>query len=187
LLNATVMKTGTILLLALGLAASASLSIGCIGGCDAAGNGYRAPLQFTPSTTLAFRTPSTCGAVDPAFTPQDSFSLELTGEETTIEVDLAGNVITDQPVALVVNQTSASNVTAQSQDGSIHFSFQTGSQPSGIDATALDSVVVTASPLPNANGAPVAVEIQLTFDDGHVLDQTYSAGVQTTFVSCPTH
>jgi len=188
------MKTGHWVLLA-GLTAAASLSIGCIpiGGCDAANNGYRSPLSFTPSSTEAFRTPATCGVMNPPYTSQDTFSLELTGDTsgpapyTTITVAFSATAVQSQAVPLVVSQSSPTTYIAESQDGSIRFSFQVGSNAAEIDSSALDAVIVTLTAMPTADGQLLGAELELDFDDGHELDQTYGGPVQTEYSACPTH
>lgn len=173
------MKTASFLVLLVGASLSASLSVGCLGfGCDAPNNGYRAPLELKPASTLAFRTPAACGAIDPAFSPADSFSLELTGD-TPIVVDVAPGVAVGQSVPLVVEGGKA-----HSQDGTIQFEI---GGAAALDASPLDSVVVTIEALPAADGQLLSVELHLGFDDGSALDDAYAAPVQTTFVSCPSN
>jgi len=191
LLNVLVMKTGSLVLWAGLTVGLATFSAGCIpGGCDAAGNGYRAPVTFTPSSTEAFRTPATCGVMNPAFTPQDTFSLELTGDTsgpapyTTITVAFVATAQQQQAVPLVVSQSSPATYIAESQDGTIRFSFQVGANTDEIDSTPVDAVIVTLNAMPTANGQPLAAEIQIEFEDGAQLDQTYSAAVQTELSPC---
>jgi hypothetical protein len=171
------MKTASLVLLLAGVCSTAS--VGCIGfGCDAPNNGYRAPLNLAPASTLAFRTPATCG-ISPAYGPGDVFSLELSGD-TNITVDVGPSAPIGEQVPLVV----ASDATAGSQAGGIKFSMTSGAS---LDPTALDSVVVTVTSLPTADGQPLAAELRLVFDDGRELDQTFTANVQSTWVSCVAH
>jgi hypothetical protein len=92
-----------------------------------------------------------------------------------------------QSIPLVVSAAAGSTTsfTAQAQDGSVHFSFELGSSAAAsMDTTAVDAVIVTVTALPTADGQPLAAELHISFDDGRVLDQTYSAPVQTTYVQC---
>jgi hypothetical protein len=186
------MKTLTLVALAVATASLASLTTGCLigGGCETADNSYRTPVTFDASTTLAFRTPSTCGVMNPAYTASDTFALELTGDRTvavptTLTVDVTATVAVNQAVPLNVTATGNA-ATGTSDDGTIQFSFSAGSDAAALDATPLDSVMVTVTALPDADGQPLAAELHLTFQDGRALDQTYMAPVQSAFVQCST-
>lgn len=183
------MKSLTFGTLALLACATASLTTGCLLGlgCDGANNSYRTPVTFNPSTIQAFRTPSTCGVNDPAYTSTDTFSLELTGETSTpipstITVDFTPAAVTE-PVPLNVTAT-ASGASGASNDGSVHFSYSIGSDAAELDANPLDAVVVTVVSLPGADGEPLSAELHLTFQDGRELDQVYTASVKSVFVPC---
>ena len=165
-------------LLLLGAACSASLSVGCLLGCDPGTNGYRAPVELTPQTTTAIRTPVACGAVAPALTQTAGFSLALTGD-ANVELDVPASVATNVAIPLTVSQGAGSNFIAQSSDGAVFFTFVV-SNAATLDTTALDSVVVTVTSLPSSDGELLGAELNLRFDDGRTLDQVYSAPLQTT-------
>ncbi len=175
------MKTLSSFLTLLALAGiNASLAIGC--GCEPANNSRRTPIAFTPSSVQALRT-STCNG--------ESFALELTGETdvappyTSITLYVGSAVPLNQQVPLNVSQSASSNVTnARSNDGSAQFSFQTGSNAAELDANPLDSVVVTVTSLPSADGQLLSAELYLTFADGRALDQVYSAPLHSIVVPC---
>jgi hypothetical protein len=136
---------------------------GCLG-CDPGNNSQRAPVTFTPSSTDATHACST-------------YTLKLLGDTsaappyTLIEIDIADTVAVGQDVPLWVNDSASG---ARSSDNKIAFSLQAGSN---LDATPLASVIVTPDALPSADGELVKVELQLTFEDGRVLDQVYTAPV----------
>ncbi len=165
-----------------------AFAAGC--GCDPGNNGYRAPLGFQPSSVEAFRTPARCGAANPDAAPGDVLSLELVGATdvappyTAMDLDVTRSAPQGQAVPLVVSQTSQGTVTAKSTDGSIQFTFTVGSNAGEIDSAALASVVVTLDTIPTADGEPLAAELHLRFDDGSVLDQSYSAPVHTPLFRC---
>jgi hypothetical protein len=165
---------------------SASLLVGC--GCDPGNNSFRPPVQFTPSSVDAVRTPSTCGVTDPIFTPTDTFSLELTGETdvappfTDVRLDVGASVAPNEAVPLMVSQGDVT--TAASTDGAIQFTYKTGSNPSELDDSPLASVVVTVTSVPASDGALLGAELSLTFEDGRVLDQVYSAPLTTQSIIC---
>jgi hypothetical protein len=172
---------------------SGLLVAGC--GCDPGTNSQRAPVSFSPSSSAAVRTPSTCGVTDPAFSPGDTFSLQLLGATdiappyTFIQLDLAATVSVGEstPLMVAVNaigSTKVNTTTARSSDGSIQFSLATGSDPAELDASPLSSVVVTVTSLPSADGEPLGAELHLGFEDGRVLDQVYSAPLQSPFLAC---
>ena len=171
-------------------AVSVSVSLaGC--GCDPGNNSVRAPIDFSPSSIHALRTPAQCGVTNPSYAPSDVFALNLTGETdvappyTTLAVKIDASVSQNEAVPLTVSQDpSTGAVTASSNDGTLQFSFSVGTNTSELDASPLDSVVVTITSLPTADGQPLGAELHLTFEDGRVLDQVYSAPVQTIFVSC---
>jgi hypothetical protein len=160
----------------LGLALLASTFVaGC--GCDPGNNAQRAPVVFQPSSTDATR--SSCGTI----------TLKLLGETdiappyTLIQVDVGASATVGQEIPLWVD-TPASNVSAQSSDGVVRFSYQTGSNAYELDANPLSSVVVTVDALPSADGTPVKIGLRMTFEDGRVLDDVYSAPVQSTQAPC---
>ena len=170
-------------LMLLGAACSASLSVGCVFGCDAANNGYRAPVQLTPATTTASRIPATCGVVNSAFVPSDTLSLQLTGD-ATIQLDLPAGVAVNQAIPLNVTQGAGMSASAQSVDGSVLFTFSTSGSSSTLDGTPVDSVVITVTSLPTADGQPLGAELYVRFDDGRALDEVFSAPLQTTPAAC---
>ena len=174
------------------LAALAGINVlfttGC--GCDPGNNSQRAAIEFSPSSVQATRAPATCGVVDPAFSTSDTFTLALTGETdvappyTSITLRLTSVASVNQ-VPLTVSQGSSPNVTsAASNDGTIQFSFMTGSNAAELDANPLDSVIITVTSLPTADGQPLSAELHLTFEDGRVLDQVYSAPLESIVVPC---
>jgi hypothetical protein len=161
------MMTKTVLGLAF-LGASFLLG-GC--GCDPGNNSQRTPVTFDPSSSSATR--DACG----------TYTLKLLGDTTVappytlIELDLAPSAAVGQEIPLWVGESGS----AHSSDGSVAFSLQAGSS---LDATPLASVVVTPNALPKIAGAALEVELQLTFEDGRVLDQVYTAPVQTSQAPC---
>ena len=152
------------------LGASFSLT-GCLFGCDPGNNSQRAPVTFAPSSSDATHACSTT-------------TMKLLGDTTAappytlIEIDIADGAALGQEVPLWVSDTA---VTARSSDDKIAFSIQAGSN---LDDTPLASVVVTPDSLPTADGALVKVELQLTFEDGRVLDQVYTAPVTNSQAQC---
>jgi hypothetical protein len=137
---------------------------GC--GCDPGNNSVRTPVTFTPSSTDAT---SSCSTV----------TMKLLGDTTLappytlIEIDLASTVAVGQDVPLWLDTNAT---TAHSSDDKIAFSIQASGN---LDDSPLASVVVTPDALPAADGDLVKVELQLTFEDGRVLDQVYTASVTT--------
>ncbi len=171
-----------------------AFAAGC--GCDPGNNGYRAPLDFQPSSVEAYRTPQACGAVDPDAAPGDVLSLEVVGATdvappyTAIDLDVTRSATQGQAVPLVVSQGSSGTVSAKSTDGSIRFTFTVGSNAGEIDPAALASVVVAIDSMPSADGEPLAAHLLLRFDDGSVLDRSFSAPVHTPLFRCvasPSH
>ncbi len=166
---------------------TASFAVGC--GCDPGNNSVRAPVAFTPSSVDAVRTPATCNAVSGTFGASDTLSLQLLGETdiappyTLVKVDVSGAVASNQPIPLNVSATDSST-TASSNDGSIHFSLSTGSNPGELDANPVTSVIVTVTSLPTADGQPLGAELYVMFADGRVLDQVYNAPVQSVVAAC---
>ena len=142
---------------------------GC--GCDPGNNSQRAPVTFDPSSSDASLSCST-------------YTVKLLGDTTgappytLIEIDMASNVAVGQEVPLWVNDTASA---AHSSDGAVAFSIQASGN---LDGSPLASVVVTPAALPTADGQLVKVELQLTFEDGRVLDQVYTAPVTNTQGQC---
>ena len=140
------------------------LLAGC--GCDPGNNSQRAPVTFDPSSSDATRS---CA----------SYQLKLLGDTsaappyTLIEVDVSANAVLGQGVPLWVNDTASA---AHSSDGAIAFSIQ---ESANLDAYPLSSVIVTPDALPTTDGDLMKVELQLTFQDGRVLDQVYTAPMTT--------
>lgn len=141
--------------------AFSAVTVGC--GCDPGNNSQRAPVDFTPSTIQATRTPATCGVTHPAFTANDTFTLALTGEtdvappHTNITLHLTPSVAVGQSVPLDVAQSApASATTGASSDGAVHFTYATGTNAAELDANPLTSVVVTVTALPTADGQPLS-------------------------------
>lgn len=171
----------------LGLVALLVSSVGFVAGCgcDPANNSDRAPVDFTPATVQATRTPSTCGVVDPAFAATDTFTLDLKSEAGT-ELSLTVTAAAAQSVAepLFVGIADGNVTNAHSTDGSMSFAFTSGSDASSIDDAPLDSVVVTLDALPTADGQDLGAELRLTFEDGRVLDQVYTATLSTVSYAC---
>jgi hypothetical protein len=166
----------------------AFFAVGC--GCDPGNNSQRAPIDFEPSSVHALRTPATCGN-NPSFSSSDTFALDLTGETdvappyTTLSLDVPASVVVNQAIPLVVSQDSMGDTaTASSNDGSVTFTFGVGSNALELDSAPLDSVVVTIVSLPAADGQSFSAELRLTFEDGRVLDQVYSAPLQSVIVTC---
>ncbi len=88
------------------------------------------------------------------------------------------------PLAVNTPDAVSSVTTATTSDGTLQFSFTTGSNAGELDANPLDSVVVTVGSLPTADGQPLSVELYLTFADGRALDQVYSAPLTSVVVPC---
>jgi len=154
------MKTALVGMMVLG---GSFLLQGCLFGCDPGNNSQRAPVAFTPSSTDASHSCST-------------YTMKLLGDTTTlpstlIEVDIADTVTIGQDVPLWMDDTGNA---AHSSDQKITFSIQASSN---LDDSSLTSVVVTPNALPTGDGEPMSIELQLTFGDGRVLDQVYTAPV----------
>lgn len=136
---------------------------GCFG-CDPGNNSQRAPVAFDPSSSSATQS---CG----------SYQLKLLGDTTAappytlVEIDIAATVPVGQDVPLWMNDTATA---AHSSDNKVAFSIQAASN---LDDSPLASVVVTPDALPTLDGEPMKVGLQLTFEDGRVLDQIYTAPV----------
>jgi hypothetical protein len=69
-----------------------------------------------------------------------------------------------------------SATTAHSSDNKISFSIQAGSN---LDSASVSAVTVTPNTLPTTDGDLMSVELQITFADGRVLDQVYTAPMTT--------
>jgi len=140
------------------------LLAGC--GCDPGNNSVRAPVTFDPSSSDATRSCST-------------YTLKLLGDTTVappytlIEIDISANAVLGQEVPLWVNDAATA---AHSSDGAVAFSIQ---ESSNLDSFPLSSVIVTPDALPTTDGDLMKVELQLTFQDGRVLDQVYTAPMTT--------
>src|SRR5450755_4752070 len=97
---------------------NASLTMGC--GCDPGNNSQRAPIDFTPSSSDAFRTPAACGGT--SFAAGDVFTLELLGATdiappyTVLRLDLASSAVVDQSVPLMVGEAAGNVTSAKSND-----------------------------------------------------------------------
>jgi hypothetical protein len=157
------MKTALVGMAVLG---ASFLLQGCLFGCDPGNNSNRAPVTFTPSSTDATRSCST-------------YQMKLLGDQTVtppftlVEVDIAADAALGQDVPLWVDDTST---TAHSSDNKISFSIQAASN---LDTASLSAVSVTPNTLPTVDGDLMSVELQLTFGDGRVLDQVYTAPMTT--------
>lgn len=169
--------------------ASASLTVGC--GCDPGNSSVRAPVEFTPSSSEAIRTPATCGAAaDAAFSAGDTFALDLLGETdvappyTRVTLKLTASAPVDVPVPLDVRPPSSNVTVASSRDGAVQFSLAAGSNTAELDLSPLASVVVTVTSLPTADGASLSARLHLTFEDGRALDQVYGAPLETVPSPC---
>jgi hypothetical protein len=166
-----------------------TFAAGC--GCDPGNNSNRAPVAFTPSSSAAVRTPATCGDAA-TFGAGDTFTLKLLGETdvappyTLITLKLAPNAPLDlaTPLDVGVAPSASGATTAQSTNGAVQFSFAAGSNTAELDAFPLASVIVTVTSMPSADGQPLSAELRLTFEDGRVLDQAYSAPLETVPVAC---
>lgn len=169
---------------AVALLVSASAFVaGC--GCDPGNNSVRAPVDFTPSSVAATRTPATCGVVNPTFSASDTFTLDLKSDAgTEVSLSVAANAEANIELPLLVGVVGESATKAASTDGAITFSFTGGSDATSIDGSPLDSVVVTLDALPTADGQSLGAELRLTFEDGRVLDQAYSAPLSTVSYAC---
>jgi hypothetical protein len=138
---------------------------GCFG-CDPGNNSNRVPVTFTPSSTAATRS---CA----------SYQMKLLGDTsaappyTLIEVDIAASAALGQELPLWVDNNAT---TAHSSDNAVSFSIQAGSS---LDDSPLSAVVVTPDTLPTVDGDLMKIELQLTFEDGRVLDQVYTAPMTT--------
>ena len=152
---------GALASFALVASVSGSLLTGCVFGCDPGNNSQRAPVDFTPATSDAVRS---C----------DTFSLELVGSDNVMKIDIGNGAVLHDGVPLTVNGDTAS-----SSDGTIQFSL---SSASTLEGYPLSSATVTITSLPAIDGDALGAEVYLTFEDGRVLDQVYSAPVQT--VAC---
>lgn len=144
--------------------AASSVLTGCLFGCDPGNNSQRAPVTFTPSSSNATHACST-------------YTMKLLGDTTAappytlVEVDIADTVTVGQDVPLWMNDSGNA---AHSSDDKVSFSIQASSN---LDDASLTSVVVTPNALPTLDGESMAVELQLTFGDGRVLDQVYTVPV----------
>ncbi len=157
-------------------ASSASILVGC--SCAPDNVAYHAPLSYAPASTLAFREPTTCGTIKPDFASTDTFVLELSGT-SNLTVQLTPAVVVGQAVPLNVD-----GIKASSADGLVQFAFASAGDAAAIDTSAVDSVVVTVVSSPDADGQPLALELRIAFDDGSVLDQTYSSALRTVYRPC---
>lgn len=144
---------------------------GCLFGCDPGNNSQRVPVSFTPTSADATHACSTT-------------TLKLLGDQTVappytlVEIDIADGVALSEDVPLWLDTNA---VTAHSSDDKVAFSIQAGSN---LDDSPLASVVVTPESMPSADGALVKVELRLTFEDGRVLDQVYTAPVTNAQGQC---
>ncbi len=182
----------TLRLLGAALLASFSLSLGtgCIGGCDPVGSQQQAPIELHPSSVEAIRTPETCGAASPPFTDNDSFLLEVTGETNvpppynTLTLVVTRTVPLNQAFPLDVLAPGATQ-TAALDDPSITFTYSMGSTPAEIDESQPDAVVVTVTAMPTADGEPLSATLQLFFEDGSELDQSFTALLESAACAPP--
>ncbi len=140
---------------------SGSVLTGCVFGCDPGNNSQRAAVDFTPASADAVRS---C----------DTFSLDLVGSTNVMKIDIGNGAVLHDGVPLTVNGDTAS-----STDGTIQFSL---SSSASLEGYPLSSATITVTALPATDGDPLSAEVYLTFEDGRVLDQVYSAPVQT--VAC---
>lgn len=156
-------------------ATSALLAVGC--GCDPGNNSVRAPVEFTPASVTASRTPASCA--ETTYGANDTFGLELKGDGAAIQLVVASGAAAEQSVPLMVS----ADATASSNDGNVHFTYLSGG--GALDASPLASVIVTPTAMPSADGETFSLELHLTFEDGRVLDQIYGAPISTTIGFCP--
>jgi hypothetical protein len=177
------------------LAFFASVSGALLTGCPCSAETHFRTITFEPSSVTATRTPATCGSADPPFTAQDTFALTIVGSDdvaapyNVLTLDLRGEVITDTQIPLTVPMSSSEDPSgpqiAESTDSSVKFSFALGSDPDEVDDSGVASVVVTIVSMPTDDGQPLSAELDVTFVDGSTLDQTYTAILTTTEVTCP--
>ncbi len=179
----------------------ATLATGCLptASDESASTGVSNSVEFTPSSVDATRTPASCGVTEPPFSSRDTFTLEVVGNTAatpsgTLTLQLAANVATSVPISLVVGvdaapadssqAASAGLEVAASSDGKVQLSLTLGSDTDELDSSGLASVTVTVDSMPTSDGHPLSAEVQLEFDDGRDLDQTFTATVRSAVVLC---
>ena len=163
-------------------------------------------LQFTPSKIDVHRYAATCGTSNPPIQPTDSLSMDIVGDTTkgapypmmAVHLRSLGAAV-GTPIALalspwkpltgpVVQQEDAgsgvpltiidtNDELAQTADNDVQFRFERGIDQTTLDANAYDAATLTIEALPQNDGDPFTVRIQLHFTDGHTFDATYSGPV----------
>jgi len=186
-----IMRTQVLALL-LGLGALASGCDPVATSSDGVTTGARSTVELTPSSVEATRTPASCGVTEPAFSSKDVLTLEVVGETdvappfATLTLQLAAGVTTGTAIPLTVDSNGTAGAeTASSAYGTVSFSLTVGDDTTELDSSGLESVVVTVTALPTADGDPLTAEVQVSFVDGRELDQTYTGTLRTAVVLCP--
>jgi hypothetical protein len=185
----------TFFALAVGAMVAGAHAMGCGigGGCDPGPSA--APIQFTPSSQAAVRTPATCGVADPPYAAGDAFTLTVVGATTAsapynvLTLSLHDASASETPIPLTVplssDTTAPALQMAVSADANITFSFARGTDAAEIDDTFLSSVLVTVTSVPTADGENLSADLSVTFADGTELSATYTAPVTTQEATCP--
>ncbi len=163
-------------------------------------------LHFDASNVQASRYPQGCGVTKPPYAPTDGFSLLLRGPGDTVPYPTmsflleAATVPEGTPISLVLDPWQPLNGPtvetppgvdggtgstiihgngqgAHSEDRQVLFSMDRGFHQNWPDAARYDSATLTVVHIPKQDGERLAFHILLHFEDGHTLDETYSAVV----------
>lgn len=173
------------------LAAFALAVVGC-GGSTAASSAA-APYVVNPGGDLSLvrvtvdaqRLPSTCGVMNPPFTDQDRFSLDVLGENTAISFTCSRNLTVGVPIVLTLaaQAPSAQQSASSPADSALQVTFD-GGYESEVDPNPLDAATVTVLAFPAKDGDPLTVRFQFHFTDNRKLDETFSGPLYTGFSGC---
>jgi hypothetical protein len=190
------------------LAAFAVAVIGC-GGSTASTSAAPyvvnpgADVSLIPSSVDVQRFAYICGVMNPPYTDQDIFSLDIAGKDTptpplgAIFLDCSRNVKVGEPIVLTVGAyqmnppsgpgeaPSAQQSATLPSDSSLSVGFEWGSNPDEVDRHPLDAATVTVLAFPAKDGDPLTVRFQFHFTDNRKLDETFSGPLYTGFSGCP--
>jgi hypothetical protein len=131
------------------------------------------------------RFPSMCGVMNPPFSDEDLFSLDVLGENTAISFTCSRNVTVGVPIVLTVAAlaSTAQQSASSPADSALHVTFE-GGYESEVDPNPLDAATVTVLAFPAMDGDPLTVRFQLHFTDNRKLDETFSGPLSTVFGGC---
>jgi hypothetical protein len=146
-------------------------------------------IGLVPGSVDASSMSNECSQGVPPPTPSGIFSLTVVGQKGPPPADFLSASFSlpappvDTPTVLSVTPPSPGSRTQFAQGGGIAFSYTRG-DPSKIDDGPFDSVVVTLLAVPAVLGDPMTARFEIHFDDGRVMDETFSGALYDYAMDC---